>query len=100
MFLVPHLQLVLYRGAVCGAKINRKNHHLSIYRNQYQYGDSLSRRAVDAVFQALFLMTDIRALLRETAPLHKLDDNQKAEAAKILEKMKKQVDILEKELLS
>jgi hypothetical protein len=91
---------VLFRGTVCGAKINLMNHHLSIYPNQYEYGDFLSRRAVDAVFQAQFLMTDIRALLRETAPSHDLNEERKAEAGKILEKVKKQVDILEKELLS
>jgi hypothetical protein len=60
----------------------------------------LSRRAVDAVFQAMFLLTDIRALLRETAPSHVLDADQKAKTAKILEKIKKQIAIIEQELIS
>jgi len=59
----------------------------------------LSQRAVDAVFQALFLLTDIRALLRETAPDHLLDDEQKQQAARTLEKVRKQISILEKELV-
>jgi hypothetical protein len=79
---------------------NPGNHHLSIYQNPYEYGDFLSRRAVEAVFQALFSLSDIRALLRETAPSHHLDENQRAEAAKILATVKKQIEILEKELIA
>ena len=59
----------------------------------------MSRRGVDAMFQAFFLLTDIRAIYRLTAPTHQLDDAQKAEAAKIIEKLKKQVGILEEEVL-
>lgn len=59
----------------------------------------MSRRGVDAMFQAFFLLTDIRALFRRTAPSHQLDENQKEEAAKILAKLKKQVGILEEEVL-
>jgi hypothetical protein len=47
----------------------------------------------------MFLLTDIRALLRETAPGHLLDDEQKQKAARTLEKVRKQVAILEKELV-
>ncbi|WP_421908507.1 hypothetical protein [Methanolacinia petrolearia] len=59
----------------------------------------MSRRGVDAMFQAFFLLTDIRALYRLTAPMHQLDETQKAEAAKIIEKLKKQVGSLEEEVL-
>ena len=60
----------------------------------------MSRRAVEAVFQALFSLSDIRSLLRETAPSHQLDENQRAKAAKILATVKKQIEILEKELIA
>lgn len=60
----------------------------------------MSQRAVDALFQALFLLTDIRALLRESAPLHDLSDEEKALAAKKLEKIRKQIRILEEELVA
>jgi len=60
----------------------------------------MSKRAVDAVFQASFLLTDLRALLRETAPMHKFSDDQKESAGKAIEKLKKQVEILESEMLS
>jgi hypothetical protein len=77
-----------------------RDESLLIYRlGRYRYGDFLSQRAVDAVFQAMFLLTDIRALLRETAPDHLLDDEQKQQAARTLEKVQKQISILEKELV-
>lgn len=59
----------------------------------------MSRRGVDAMFQALFLLTDIRALFRRTAPSHQLDEKQREEAAKTIEKLKKQIIILEEEVL-
>lgn len=33
---------------------------------------------VDTLFEALFALTDLRVLLRETAPLHKLNEEQRA----------------------
>lgn len=59
----------------------------------------MSQRAADAVFNALFSLTDIRYLLRETAPKHELDTDQKAKAEKTLASIKKQIAILEEELL-
>jgi hypothetical protein len=46
----------------------------------------------------MFLLTDLRVLMRETAPLHDLDEEQRAKAAKALEKLKKQINTLEQEL--
>ncbi len=59
----------------------------------------MSKRAVDAVFQALFILSDIRFLLRETAPQHDLDDAQKKRAAASIEKVKRQIAIIEEELM-
>jgi hypothetical protein len=59
----------------------------------------LSRRAVDAIFQALFNLSDLRALMRETAPDHVMDEEQKQRAAKYIEKAKRQIAIIEKELV-
>ncbi|MFZ0012250.1 MAG: hypothetical protein WAL97_10215 [Halobacteriota archaeon] len=33
---------------------------------------------VDTLFEALFALTDLRVLLRETAPLHKFNEEQRA----------------------
>lgn len=60
----------------------------------------VSRRAVDALFQSLYLLTDIRAILRETAPTHELDATRKERVGTLVAKLKKQVHILEEELVS
>ena len=59
----------------------------------------MSRRAVDAVFQGLFTLTDIRVILRRTAPLHELSGEDREAVRKSLEDLKEQVRILEEELL-
>ncbi|WP_319379439.1 hypothetical protein [uncultured Methanocorpusculum sp.] len=59
----------------------------------------MSQRAADAVFQALFSLTDIRAILRTTAPDHSLDENQKIKTEKALASVEKQISILREELL-
>jgi hypothetical protein len=59
----------------------------------------LSKRAVDITFQALYTLTDIRAILRETAPLHMLDDQQRAQAERLLENLERQVTSLRQEIL-
>jgi len=59
----------------------------------------MSQRAVDAVFQGLYSLTDIRSILRVTAPSHELDDEQKKKAEKYLSSIEKQIAILREELL-
>jgi len=59
----------------------------------------MSRRAVDAVFQGLFTLTDIRVVLRRTAPLHNLSDDDRRSVLKSLAELREQVGILEEELL-
>ena len=58
----------------------------------------MSRRAVDAVFQGLFLFCDIRGILRDTAPYHRFNEEQREKTAKTLEKIEKQIAILREEL--
>jgi hypothetical protein len=58
----------------------------------------MSRRAVDAVFQGLFTLTDIRVILRRTAPLHELSDEDRRAVRSYLEDLRQQIGILEEEL--
>jgi hypothetical protein len=58
----------------------------------------MSKQAVDAVFQAMFTLTDLRVLLRETAPSHELDTAQQARAGTIISDLQRQVNILREEL--
>ena len=59
----------------------------------------MSRRAVDAVFQGLFLLTDIRVILRRTAPLHRLSGEDRAAVQVRIADLRQQAGILEEELL-
>ncbi len=59
----------------------------------------MSKRAVDMVFSAMYTLTDLRVLLRETAPSHTLDEKQRAEAGRLLENLERQVGSLKQEML-
>jgi len=59
----------------------------------------MSKRAVDTVFLALYSLTDIRAILRETAPTHELDPEQRAKVQRLLENLERQVSSLKQEML-
>jgi len=59
----------------------------------------MSRRAVDAVFQGLFTLTDIRVMLRRTAPLHELSEEDRNAVLKSIADLRQQIGILEEELL-
>jgi len=59
----------------------------------------MSKQAVDSVFQVLFLLTDIREILRETAPLHELDAEQKEKVNRTLANAEEQLRSIRKELV-
>lgn len=59
----------------------------------------MSKRAVDMVFQATYTLTDLRVILRETAPDHELDAAQKTQAVRLLENLERQVGSLKQEML-
>jgi hypothetical protein len=54
-------------------------------------------RIVDETLGALFALTDIRQLLRETKPLYKLDENQQKKLEKKLARARKALDNIEEE---
>lgn len=53
---------------------------------------------VNDVFEALFALTDLRMLLRETAPRHEFNEEQRAQAHEALSRAKMAVIRLEEEL--
>ncbi|MCX6687816.1 MAG: hypothetical protein NT112_05470 [Methanoregula sp.] len=59
----------------------------------------MSKRAADMVFSAMYTLTDLRVLLRETAPSHALNDGQRAQAERLLENLGRQVGSLKQEML-
>jgi hypothetical protein len=54
--------------------------------------------AIDYVFEALFALTDLRVLLRETAPSHKFNEEQLSQAREALARAKNALEELEEEL--
>ncbi len=59
----------------------------------------MSKRAVDSVFRAMFLLTDIRVVLRDTAPVHELDASQQAAVSRILAELEEQVKVIGEEMV-
>ncbi len=53
---------------------------------------------VNDVFEALFALTDLRMLLRETAPSHECNEEQRAQAQAALNRAKMAVSRLEEAL--
>jgi hypothetical protein len=50
-------------------------------------------------FQALYTLTDLRVILRDTAPSHMLDETQRTQAQRLLENLERQVASLKQEML-
>jgi len=50
-------------------------------------------------FQALYTLTDLRVILRETAPQHQLDETRRAQAQRLLDNLERQVASLKQEML-
>jgi len=59
----------------------------------------MSKRAVDMIFSATFALTDLRMILRETAPAHQLDPKQKQEVKRLLDNIERQVASIKQEML-
>jgi hypothetical protein len=59
----------------------------------------MSKRAVDMTFQAIYTLTDLRILLRETAPAHEFDPAQKVQIQRLLENLERQIGSLRQEML-
>ena len=59
----------------------------------------MSKRNADLLFQAMYTLTDLRVLLRETAPLHEFDSEQKTQVQRLLDNLERQVGSLKQEML-
>ena len=55
--------------------------------------------AVNETFNALFALTDLRGIFRDIKPIFKIDDATKEKIKEILAKVRKSLDIIEKELI-
>jgi len=53
-------------------------------------------KETENLFNAMFALEDVREVLRQSAPKHELDEKQKEQVRKALEKIKKALNVLEK----
>jgi hypothetical protein len=51
------------------------------------------------VFQATYTLTDLRMILRETAPTHELAGDKKSQVERLLDNLERQVGSLKQEML-
>ncbi len=78
----------------------REKPQLLNFPDAYTYaGERMSKRAVDMTFQAIYTLTDLRILLRETAPSHEFDADQNVQVQRLLENLERQVGSLKQEML-
>jgi hypothetical protein len=59
----------------------------------------MSEKAVQETFEALFALTDLRQIFRETKPDHKLNEEQRKKVEEILKSVRKSLGIIEEELI-
>jgi hypothetical protein len=58
----------------------------------------MSEEVVNETFYALFALTDLRQILRETKPWYKLSDDQKERVKEIVLRLRQSADFIEKVL--
>lgn len=59
----------------------------------------MSEKSVQETFEALFALTELRQVFRETKPTYKLNNEQKEKVRKIIEDVRKSLLIIGEELL-
>lgn len=56
-------------------------------------------KAVEETFAALFALTDLRQIFRDTKPTYQFNSEQKRRIRKIIEKVRQSLDTIEEELI-
>ena len=59
----------------------------------------MSEKSVQETFEALFALTELRQVFRETKPTHKLTEEQKEKVKKIIEDVRRSLSIIEEDLI-
>ena len=64
-----------------------------------EVGGIMTEKAVEETFAALFALTDLRQIFRETKPTYQFNSEQKRQIREIIEKARQSLDVIEKELI-
>jgi hypothetical protein len=59
----------------------------------------MTEKAVEETFAALFALTDLRQIFRETKPTYQFSNEQKRRINQIVERLRQSLEIIEKELI-
>ena len=59
----------------------------------------MSEKSVQETFEALFALTELRQVFRETKPTHKLTEEQKEKVKKIIEDVRRSLSIIDEDLI-
>ncbi len=65
----------------------------------FRTGGVMTEKAVQETFEALFALTDLRQIFRETKPFFQLNSEQREQVKKIIERVRQSLDVIEKELV-
>ncbi len=58
----------------------------------------MTEKAVEETFAALFALTDLRQIFRDTKPTYRFNSEQKRQIKEIIEKVRQSLDVIEEEL--
>jgi len=64
-----------------------------------EVGGIMTEKAVEETFAALFALTDLRQIFRDTKPTYQFNSEQKRQIKEIIEKVRQSLDVIEKELI-
>jgi len=59
----------------------------------------MTEKAVEETFVALFALTDLRQIFRDAKPTYQFNSEQKKQIREIIEKLRKSLNVIEKELI-
>ncbi len=88
----------LYVGSIPtpgSSVLERSNLYLVII----EVGGVMTEKAVEETFAALFVLTDLRQIFRDTKPTYQFNSEQKRQIREIIEKVRQSLDVIEKELM-
>jgi len=64
-----------------------------------EVGGVMTEKAVKETFVALFALTDLRQIFRDTKPTYQFNSEQKRQIRETIERVRESLDLIEKELM-
>jgi hypothetical protein len=71
----------------------------TLYSEITEVGEVMTEKAVKEMFVALFALTDLRQIFRDTKPTYQFNSKQKNQIRETIERVRQSLDLIEKELM-